>query len=85
VQVKQNKEQTMRLVIELLPEDILNLQKDIYKYNLESNAFIKRELFDKGIEQNEANLDEAGMFSEIFDECSGDILDDPTMFTAEES
>ena len=75
----------MRLVIELLPEDILNLQKDTYKYNLESEAFIKREIFGKGAEQNEANLDEAGMFSEIFDECSGDILDDPTMFTAEES
>jgi len=75
----------MRLVIELTPEDILNLQKDIYKYNLESNVFIKRELFDKGVAQNEANLDEAGMFSEIFDECSGDILSDPNMFSVEEA
>jgi len=76
----------MRLVIELMPEDILNLQKDIYKYNLESNDFIKREIFDKGAEQNETNLDEAGMFSQIFDECSGDILDDPIMFSnAEEA
>lgn len=70
----------MRLTIEITPDDLMDLRRDTRAHGLDSEEFIRREIFGKGMEQNESNLAEAGLLSEIFDGAEGDMEGDPDLF-----
>lgn len=74
----------MRLTIELTPDDLLDIEHDLLTKNLASEEFIRREIFKKGMEQNERNLDESGQFSQLFDSIESDIESDPMLFNKDE-
>ena len=74
----------MTVKIELTPDDIVALEHDMFTQNLESESFIRREIFEKGALQNEHNLCEGEQFSQLFDMLEEDIESNPMLFDSDE-
>lgn len=45
----------MQLTIEMSPDDLINIQQDLFTKNLDSESFLKREIIERGRMQNEMN------------------------------
>jgi hypothetical protein len=71
----------MQLTIEMSPEDLINIQQDLFTKNLDSESFLKREIIERGRMQNEMNITETCQFSQLYEEFdSADLDKDVSMF-----
>ena len=71
----------MQLTIEMSPEDLINIQQDLFTKNLDSESFLKRENIERGRMQNEMNITETCQFSQLYEEFdSADLDKDVSMF-----
>ena len=71
----------MQLTIEMSPDDLINIQQDLFTKNLDSESFLKREIIERGRMQNEMNITETCQFSQLYEEFdSADLDKDVSMF-----